>query len=316
LVASHHRNHPAKHSGQLRPQHPHPCLFKKNRHSAVAAGRAANAERAVCRPPETGATRAALSPRTVAYVHTILHRAFRDAVRWNLIVRNPADQADPPRGRPTERVRARTWTGEEIARFLDATADSRYSPLWRLIATTGMRRGEALGLRWDDIDLSEGRLSVNRTLVQVGDYRSGDTGSAWGTPKTARGRRAISLDPETVAALRAHRSRQHQERLAAGSLYGDQGLVFCSRIGHPMHPKVVSNQFRKAVARHAMPYLSVHGLRHSWATLALQAGIHPKIVQERLGHSTISITLDIYSHVNPAMDADAANTVAALIRAH
>jgi integrase len=88
-------------------------------------------------------------------VHTILHRAFRDAVRWNLIVRNPADQADPPRGRPTERVRARTWTGEEIARFLDATADSRYSPLWRLIATTGMRRGEALGLRWDDIDLSE-----------------------------------------------------------------------------------------------------------------------------------------------------------------
>jgi integrase len=263
----------------------------------------------------TGAMRAALSPRTVAYVHTILHRAFRDAVRWNLIVRNPADQADPPRGRPSERIRARTWTGEEIARFLDATADSRYSPLWRLIATTGMRRGEALGLRWDDIDLSERRLSVNRTLVQVGDYRSGNTGAAWGTPKTARGRRAISLDPETVAALRAHRSRQHQERLIAGSLYVDQGLVFCSRIGDPMHPKVVSNQFRKAVARHAMPYLSVHGLRHSWATLALQAGIHPKIVQERLGHSTISITLDIYSHVNPAMDADAANTVAALIRA-
>ena len=178
-----------------------------------------------------------------------------------------------------------------------------------------MRRGEALGLRWDDIDLSEGRLSVNRTLVQVGDYRSGNTGAAWGTPKTARGRRAIALDPETVAALRAHRSRQHQERLVAGSLYVDQGLGFCSRIGDPMHPKVVSNQFRKAVARHAMPYLSVHGLRHSWATLALQAGIHPKIVQERLGHSTISITLDIYSQVNPAMDADAANTVAALIRA-
>jgi integrase len=118
-----------------------------------------------------------------------------------------------------------------------------------------------------------------------------------------------------VAALRAHRSRQHQERLVAGSLYGDQGLVFCSRIGDPMHPKVVSNQFRKAVACHAMPYLSVHGLRHSWATLALPAGIHPKIVQERLGHSTISITLDIYSQVNPAMDADAANTVAALNRA-
>jgi integrase len=185
-----------------------------------------------------------------------------------------------------------------------------------LIATTGLRRGEALGLRWEDVDLMKRRLSVNRTLVEIADYRSGDTGLAWGTPKTARGRRSISLDPETVAELRTHRARQHQERLAAGAGYADQGLVFSSRTGEPLHPKVVSNQFRKAVARHDMPYLSVHGLRHSWATLALQAGIHPKIVQERLGHSTIAITLDIYSHVNPAMDADAANAVAALIRAH
>jgi integrase len=263
-----------------------------------------------------GTSRRALSPRTVAYIHTILHRAFRDAVRWNLIVRNPADQADAPRARPSDRVSARTWSGEEIARFLDATASSRYAPLWRLIATTGLRRGEALGLRWEDVDLTKRRLSVNRTLVEIADYRSGDTGLAWGTPKTARGRRSISLDTETVTELRAHRARQHQERLAAGAGYADQGLVFSSRTGEPLHPKVVSNQFRKAVARHAMPYLSVHGLRHSWATLALQAGIHPKIVQERLGHSTIAITLDIYSHVNPAMDADAANTVAALIRSH
>lgn len=263
-----------------------------------------------------GTTRRALSPRTVAYVHTILHRAFRDAVRWNLIVRNPADQADPPRARPSERVRARTWTGAEIARFLEATKDSRYAPLWRLIATTGMRRGEALGLGWDDVDLAAARLSVNRTLVQVGDYRSAETGIGWGTPKTARGRRAISLDPATVTALRAHRARQRKERLAAGSAYTDEGLVFPDRTGKPLHPKVVSNQFRKSVTRHEMPYLSIHGLRHSWATLALQAGVHPKIVQERLGHSTISITLDIYSHVNPAMDADAANTVAALIGSH
>ena len=263
-----------------------------------------------------GTSRRALSPRTVAYIHTILHRAFRDAVRWNLIVRNPADQADAPRARPSDRVSARTWSGEEIGRFLDATASSRHAPLWRLIATTGMRRGEALGLRWEDVDLTKRRLSVNRTLVEIADYRSGDTGLAWGTPKTARGRRSISLDPETVAELRTHRARQHQERLAAGVGYADQGLVFSSRTGEPLHPKVVSNQFRKAVARHDMPYLSVHGLRHSWATLALQAGIHPKIVQERLGHSTIAITLDIYSHVNPAMDADAADTVAALIRSH
>jgi integrase len=260
-----------------------------------------------------GGTRRALSPRTVAYVHTILHRAFRDAVRWNLIVRNPADLADPPRARPGQRAPARTWTGEEIAHFLTVTSGSRYCPLWRLIATTGLRRGEALGLSWDDVDLDKARVSVHRTLIQVSDYRAGDTGVAWGTPKTARGRRAISLDPETVAVLRSHRARQLEQRLAAGADYRDQGLVFSGRAGEPLHPKVVSNQFRKAVARHDMPYLSVHGLRHTWATLALQAGIHPKIVQERLGHSTIAITLDIYSHVNPAMDADAANAVAALI---
>lgn len=260
-----------------------------------------------------GTSRRALSLRSVAYVHTILHRAFRDAVRWNLIVRNPADQADPPRARPSERPRARTWTGEEIAHFLEATAGSRYLPLWRLIATTGLRRGEALGLRWDDVDLDKACLSINRTLVQIGDYRSGETGVAWGTPKTARGRRTVSIDPETIALLRAHRARLREERLEAGAAYAEQGLVFPTRTGDPLHPKVVSNQFRKAVARHEMPYLSVHGLRHSWATLALQAGVHPKIVQERLGHSTIAITLDIYSHVNPAMDADAANTVAALI---
>ena len=278
----------------------------------LAAGRAANAERAVCRPPD-GRDAGRLSPRTVAYVHTILHRAFRDAVRWNLIVRNPADHADPPRGRPSERVRARTWTGEEIARFLDATADSRYSPLWRLIATTGMRRGEALGLRWDDVDLYEGRLSVNRTLVQAGDYHSGDTGRRVGHSED--GPRAASdlTGPRNQWPRCGHIARVSIRKGSSRDPdIGDQGLVFCSRLGDPMHPKVVSNQFRKAVARHAMPYLSVHGLRHSWATLALQAGIHPKIVQERLGHSTISITLDIYSHVNPAMDADAANTVAAL----
>ena len=261
-----------------------------------------------------GEHRRALSPRTVSYIHTILHRAFRDAVRWNLLARNPSDVADPPKARAAEQVRERTWTGAEVARFLRSTSASRYSILWRLLATTGMRRGEALGLGWDDVDLSAGRLSINRTLIQAHDYASGDTGLAWGTPKTARGRRAIALDPDTIAALRAHRARQLEERLRAGDSYSGHGLVFCTREGEPLHPKVASNLFRKAVGRHEMPYLSMHGLRHTWATLALQAGVHPKVVQERLGHSTIAITLDIYSHVNPAMDAEAANKVATLIR--
>ena len=169
-------------------------------------------------------------------------------------------------------------------------------------------------MRWDDVDFSGARVSINRTLIQSHDYAKGDTGLSWGTPKTARGRRTVSLDQDTLAVLRSHRARQLEERLSLGSAYSEQGLVFCTRVGEPLHPKVASNLFRNAVLRHEMPYLSVHGLRHTWATLALQAGVHPKIVQERLGHSTIAITLDIYSHVNPAMDAEAANTVAALIR--
>jgi integrase len=261
-----------------------------------------------------GEHRRPLSPRTVVYIHTILHRAFRDAVRWNLLARNPSDLAAAPRARPAEQVRERTWTSAEVARFLQVTATSRHTALWRLLATTGMRRGEALGLKWADIDLANGRLSINRTLVQSHDYAKGDTGLSWGTPKTARGRRSIALDPDTLAVLRSHRARQIEERFRAGDAYAADDLVFCTRVGDPLHPKVASNLFRKAVARCEMPYLSVHGLRHTWATLALQAGVHPKVVQERLGHSTISITLDIYSHVNPTMDTDAANTVAALIR--
>ena len=261
-----------------------------------------------------GDSRRALSARSVAYIHTILHRAFRDGVRWNLLTRNPSDAADPPRARPAEQVRERTWSGAEVARFLRLTESSRYVALWRLVATTGMRRGEALGLSWDDVDLVAGRLSINRTLIQSHDYASDDTGLSWGTPKTARGRRAIALDRDTIAALRSHRTGQGAERLRAGDEYSDANLVFTTRLGDPVHPKVASNLFRKAVTRHAMPYLSLHGLRHTWATLALQAGVHPKIVQERLGHSTIAITLDIYSHVNPAMDAAAADVVAALIR--
>ena len=194
---------------------------------------------------------------------TILHRAFRDAVRWNLLIRNPCDLADPPRARPAEQVRERTWTSGDVARFLRLTSSSRYSALWRLIAATGMRRGEALGLGWDDVDLAAGRLSINRTLVQSHDYASGDTWLSWGTPKTARGRRAISLDPDTVAGLGAHRKAQLAERLRAGDDYAANDLVFCTGSGEPLHPKIASNLFRKAVIQHDMPKLSVHGLRHA-----------------------------------------------------
>ncbi len=252
-----------------------------------------------------------LSPRSVQYVHVILHRAFRDAIRWERLTRNPCDAADPPRG--LNRPRLRVWTAGEVATFLRLTTDDRLIALWHLIATTGMRRGEALGLQWDDVNLEAGRLSIKRTLIQIANYNKDGTDWVLGSPKTRSGYRQVELDPRTVAVLRAHRARQSEERLRLGEHWAPSDFLFTRPDGRPLHPKLVSQQFRRLVRRHELPPLSVHGLRHTWATLALQAGVHPKVVQERLGHAQISVTLDTYSHVTPAMDREAASTVAALL---
>ncbi len=255
-----------------------------------------------------------LSARSVAYVHVILHRVFRDAMKWNLLMRNPAAAADPPRARPNESGKPQTWTAAELGEFLRGEEDDRLQACWWLLGSTGMRRGEALGLRWSDIDLDAGTLSINRTLVTTDARRAGDPGMAWSTPKTAKGRRNVALDAVTVAVVRSHRARQAQEKLAIGSGYSDEALVFALIDGGPIHPKTLSYYFDRRVKRLGLARIRLHDLRHSHATLALQAGIHPKVVQERLGHANIGITLDTYSHVTPAMQSDAAEKVAALYR--
>ena len=249
-----------------------------------------------------------LDPRTVSYIHTIVHRAFRDAVRWGRLARNPADAADPPRvAYKSGRVHA--WDGGTLRAFLDAcrTEKDPLYPLWVLLATTGLRRGEALGLRWADVDLDAGRLRVVQTVIQTRSTVS------IGEPKTDRGRRSMKLDHGTVDVLRALRHRTNQERLLTGPDFVDQGLVFHQPDGGWLRPDAVSATFLRRAARHGMPRLTVHGLRHTWATLALEQGIHPRVVQERLGHSTIAITLGIYSHVSPTLDDEAAETVAAVV---
>jgi len=254
-----------------------------------------------------------LSARSVAYIAAILHRAFRDAVRWQAISRNPADAADPPR--PGVRPEMRTWSAAQLRAFLDSLANDRLAGCWWLLATTGMRRGEALGLRWVDVDLDRKLIRITRTLITTDVQRKGSPGFSWGTPKTAKGRRTVALDDQAVGALKAHRKRQREERLAAGAEYQDQDLVICEPDGSPIHPKTISYQFRKAARSAGVPPIRLHDLRHTHATLALQAGVHPRVVQERLGHANVSITLDTYSHVDLDLQAAAAARVAALLTA-
>jgi integrase len=248
-----------------------------------------------------------LSARSTRYVHSIVHRALRDAVRWGRITRNPADAADPPRASATARPTMSTWSAGQLRSFLDFTEGHRLHAAFVTLATTGMRRGEALGLRWSDIDLVADRASIVQTVIMV------EHAVQIGSPKTPRSRRTVALDPGTVAVLREHRKEQLEERLMMGAGFTDHGLVFCRPDGGPLHPERFSRTFAHEAARAGLPVIRLHDLRHTWATLALAAGLHPKIVQERLGHSNVSITLDIYSHVTEGLHSDAADRVAGII---
>jgi integrase len=246
---------------------------------------------------------AGLSARTVRYVHVTAHRALRDAVRWHLVSRNVAEDADSPR-QPGAQPKA--WTPDQVATFLALAETDRWSALWRLAATTGLRRGELAGLRWEDLELGAGMLSVNRTTV-VADGHAIES-----EPKTARGRRRIALDAQTVAALKQWRRQQSAEQLAMGAGWQGDGRVFVWADGSPLHPNVITRSFGRLVEKAALPDLSLHGLRHSWATSALRGGVPIKVVSDRLGHSSSRITLDTYTASVPALDAQAAELVAGL----
>lgn len=183
--------------------------------------------------------------------------------------------------------------------------------MWLLLAMTGMRRGEALGLAWSALDLDAGRVSIRRTLVDVTTVEEGRR-PTFHDPKTTRGTRVVALDPTTVATLRDWRTELAKE-CARHGVEPAHDLVFTHDDGRPRHPGHTSRTFERRVRRLGLPCIRVHDLRHTWASLALESGVHPKVVSERLGHSTITITLEIYSHVMPGMQADAATRVAGLI---
>lgn len=237
-----------------------------------------------------------LSPQTVLHYHRLLHKALDQAVKWQLLARNPAEAVEPPRP-PRTHMRALDET--ETAELLSKLYGSRlYMPVL-LAVTTGMRRGELLALRWEDLDLNSGRAVVSRSLEQT------KKGLHFKSPKTDRSRRTVVLPGVTLDTLRVFRVEQSKERLAIGPAYQDNNLICARPDGTPWPPDQLSTAFAALVRRSGMVHFRFHDLRHSHATQLLKQGIHPKIVSERLGHSNIGITLDTYSHVLPGMQEDA-----------
>ena len=248
-----------------------------------------------------------LSASSVRRVHAVLHRACHDAVRWGRLSVNPVAGADPPRASAEHHDRLPVWSAEQLSAFLDSVADDRLYALWRVLAMSGMRRGEALGLAWDDVAMEAGSVTIRRAWIPVNGV------AQFSEPKSRRSRRTIALDPVTVEALRTHAARQAGEQSTWQEGAAEAGLVFTRPDGRPLVPWVVSKVFRDHGRAAMLPPIPLHGLRHTYATLALASGVNPRIVSGRLGHATVALTLDVYSHVLPQADREAAERIAALL---
>ncbi|MFC8848538.1 MULTISPECIES: tyrosine-type recombinase/integrase [unclassified Micromonospora] len=264
---------------------------------------------------------------TLRHVHTTLRAALTGAVREGLLTHNPARHLElPARPRPQaqvwtearvaewnatgERPTIAVWTPTQLAAFLDYVRDDGLFALWWLIALRGLRRGEAAGLRWSEVDLHAGQLSVVRQRTTAG-YHVHE-----GPPKSATSRRSVALDQHTVRVLRQHRERQHQRRgtrAAIGKVWHDSGYVFTGPNGMPVHPGYLTQRLRLLVNRAGLPPIRLHDLRHGSATLAREAGADLKAVQDQLGHASIQLTADIYTSVLPESQREAAEATARLV---
>ncbi len=249
-----------------------------------------------------------LSPATISAVYRMLHTALNTAVKWQLIPRNPADGADSPR---VPRKEMRTFTVEQAQAFLEASAAEglKWQAFFTLWLHAGSRPGELKALRWADVDLERGTVSVQRHAQRVQG-----AGKVVGQPKTAGSRRPVVLGADLVALLRKHRAEQNATRLQMGPLWQDNDLVFPSEVGSILEDKRVHHTFWRICERAGLPKIRPYDLRHSSASLLLAAGVHPKVVAERLGHSNVNLTLNTYSHVLPNLQQDAANTLEAMLR--
>ncbi|MDT4997447.1 MAG: hypothetical protein QOD45_1515 [Pseudonocardiales bacterium] len=259
-----------------------------------------------------------MSPATVRRVHATLRSAFGTAKRRRLIAYNPAVDVDLP---TASRKRVQPWEPAELGTFLDHVAHDRMGPLFEVIAATGMRRGEAIGLRWGDVDLEAGQLVVRQQVLSLdGEQPSCATcgtehrGAVFGPPKTASGdARTVELDSGVVGVLLAHRLSQDAERATWGSAYSDHDLVFARDGGTAIPPERVTKRFAALVREAGLRPVRLHDLRHGQASLMLAAAVPMAVVSKRLGHSTITLTSDTYSHLLAGVGRDAAERAAALV---
>ncbi|MET0642470.1 MAG: site-specific integrase [Jiangellaceae bacterium] len=228
-----------------------------------------------------------------------------------LLAGNPAAHVHvpDPRKRPSGSRRARSWNPAELSEFLEATTTNRHAMLFRLTAATGMRRGEVLGLRWDDIHFDTGRIEVTQALISIG-YRL-----EFSPLKTRTSRRNITVDPATMAMLANWRGTQEAELRDAGAV-NEHGLVFVRPNGQPLHPHTVSQAFERAQRPVGVTEIRFHDLRHTHASLLLRDRVPIKVVSERLGHSNPAFTMTTYQHVLPGMQDDAAATFGQLLADH
>ena len=227
-----------------------------------------------------------LSPRTVLQTHAVLHRALKQARHWGLATTIPTELVAVPRAHQRE---MRALSAAQLAVLLTSSRSSRWYPLWVLLGTAGLRIGEALGLKWTDVDLVAGRLQVKRAL-----QRQRGRGLVFVEPKSYRSRRMVCLSGLAVAALREQRTR------------GTAEMVFPNLCGEPQDASSVTDALKVALARADLPQIRVHDLRHTTASILLEAGAHPKLVQDLLGHSTVALTLNTYSHVTAGLSDQAA----------
>ena len=245
-----------------------------------------------------------LSPRTINHMHRILKSGLSKAVQWRMLSRNPADAVDAPK---VERTALRTYDLTQTAALLDAMRETRMFVPVMLAVLCGLRRGEICALRWEHVDLETCSLSVMQSAEQT------DSGVRYKEPKSGRGRN-VALSATVADELRQHRMRQAEELLRVGVRQSKETMIASQFDGSPLQPRSLTHEWMRLILRTTLPRIRFHDLRHAHATHLLASGVHPKVASERLGHSKVGITLDLYSHVLPGMQEDAAARVDEALR--